>query len=360
MEQGIIQHLVVFLSIELTVFQFQKGMGDMEYALAFQRIVMPIAYEFDPELVLVSAGFDAAIGDPLGGCKVTPEAYGVFTHWLSSLAAGRIILCLEGGYNVNSVAYAMTMCTKALLGDPIPKLQNTQKVNASCIETIQNVLSVQEKYWKSLQFNQKLPNFDIGESLQLNELSKCLGGIDLAAKCQDGADNESSADGSRQIHDAQPGPSGISSGAGAAGGFKTVTEYMADVKHDLENEKMFAVYPKTDCPHLAELPSAEQQPQRIDTKQLCSVCSTNRENWWCLHCNEICCGRYVNEHMMFHHLSSEHPLALSFADLSVWCYKCQSYIDNPHLFKYKNLAHIDKFGEEMLWTYGTDTLSLIE
>lgn len=81
----------------------------MEYALAFQLIIMPIAYEFNPELVLVSAGFDPAIGDPLGGCKVTPEAYGVFTYWLSSLAAGRIILCLEGGYNVNSVAYAMTM-----------------------------------------------------------------------------------------------------------------------------------------------------------------------------------------------------------------------------------------------------------
>lgn len=346
--------------ISLTIFQFQKGMGDMEYALAFQRIIMPIAYEFDPELVLVSAGFDAAIGDPLGGCKVTPEAYGVFTHWLSSLAAGRLILCLEGGYNVNSVAYAMTMCTKALLGDPIPKLQNTQKVNASSVETIQNVLSVQKKYWKSLQFNQKLPNFDISDSLQMNELSKCLEAVDMTSKCQDAADNASPSDGkdNRQIQDDQPGPSGLGKTDGAAGGFKTLSEYLAE--QELENKEMFAIYPKTDCPHLVELPSAEQQLQRIDTKQLCSICSTNRENWWCLHCNEICCGRYVNEHMMFHHLSSDHPLALSFADLSVWCYKCQSYIDNPHLFKFKNLAHADKFGEEMLWTYGSDTLTLLK
>jgi histone deacetylase 6 len=50
----------------------KKGMGDMEYAAAFQSIVMPIAYEFDPELVLVSAGFDAAIGDPLGGKLFLP------------------------------------------------------------------------------------------------------------------------------------------------------------------------------------------------------------------------------------------------------------------------------------------------
>ena len=46
-----------------------SGMGDTEYALAFFNIVLPIAYEFDPELVLVSAGFDAARGDPLGRCK---------------------------------------------------------------------------------------------------------------------------------------------------------------------------------------------------------------------------------------------------------------------------------------------------
>ena len=46
-----------------------SGMGDTEYALAFYNIVLPIAYEFNPDLVLVSAGFDAARGDPLGRCK---------------------------------------------------------------------------------------------------------------------------------------------------------------------------------------------------------------------------------------------------------------------------------------------------
>ena len=46
-----------------------SGMGDTEYALAFFNLVLPIAYDFNPELVLVSAGFDAARGDPLGKCK---------------------------------------------------------------------------------------------------------------------------------------------------------------------------------------------------------------------------------------------------------------------------------------------------
>lgn len=47
----------------------KKGMGNSEYIAAFQQIVMPIAYQFNPELVLVSAGFDACVGDPLGGKK---------------------------------------------------------------------------------------------------------------------------------------------------------------------------------------------------------------------------------------------------------------------------------------------------
>lgn len=64
-------------------------MTDLEYIMAIQQIVLPIAYEFNPELVLVSAGFDAAVGDPLGGCKVSPEGFGLFTHWLSGLANGK-------------------------------------------------------------------------------------------------------------------------------------------------------------------------------------------------------------------------------------------------------------------------------
>jgi len=42
-------------------------MGDAEYISVMQNIILPVAYEFSPELVLVSAGFDAAVGDPLGG-----------------------------------------------------------------------------------------------------------------------------------------------------------------------------------------------------------------------------------------------------------------------------------------------------
>lgn len=71
----------------------------------------------------------------------------------------------------------------------------------------------------------------------------------------------------------------------------------------------------------------------------------------CLICYKIFCSRYINEHSRLHYESSEHPLTLSFSDLSVWCYACEAYVDNPRLHKFKNLAHKSKFGEELVWSY---------
>ncbi|KAL8966933.1 MAG: hypothetical protein Q9197_005711, partial [Variospora fuerteventurae] len=72
-----------------------KGMGDADYLYAFQQVVMPVAYDFDPDLVIIAAGFDAAIGDQLGGCFVTPTCYAHMAHMLSPLADGKLVVCLE-------------------------------------------------------------------------------------------------------------------------------------------------------------------------------------------------------------------------------------------------------------------------
>ncbi|KAK8094738.1 histone deacetylase A [Apiospora hydei] len=81
-----------------------QGMGDGEYLAAFQEIVMPIAQEFDPDMVIISAGFDAADGDELGGCFVSPPCYAHMTHMLMSLAGGKVAVCLEGGYNLKAIS----------------------------------------------------------------------------------------------------------------------------------------------------------------------------------------------------------------------------------------------------------------
>jgi hypothetical protein len=93
------------------------------------------------------------------GCKVTPEGYGHMTHLLSSLANGRVILALEGGYNLTSIAYSMVMCTKALLGDPLPPLSLSDEIHPGALHSIQNVLDVQAKFWTVLKpFRKYLPS----------------------------------------------------------------------------------------------------------------------------------------------------------------------------------------------------------
>ena len=90
----------------------------------------------------------------------------------------------------------------------------------------------------------------------------------------------------------------------------------------------------------------------INTNAPCHECQSTAENWMCLSCNRVLCGRYISEHMMMHNQETSHPMAISFSDLSVWCYACEAYVDNKKLYVYKNMAHWDKFGYNMPWSYG--------
>ncbi|NXD99975.1 HDAC7 deacetylase, partial [Chaetorhynchus papuensis] len=97
-------------------------MGDPEYLAAFRTVVMPIAHEFCPDVVLVSAGFDAAEGHPppLGGYKVSAKCFGYMTKQLMSLAGGAVVLALEGGHDLTAICDASEACVAALLGHEPP------------------------------------------------------------------------------------------------------------------------------------------------------------------------------------------------------------------------------------------------
>lgn len=63
---------------------------------AFETVIEPVLSSYAPDLVIVSAGFDAVRGDPLGGCCLTPQGYAHMTQRLMKHASGRIVLALEG------------------------------------------------------------------------------------------------------------------------------------------------------------------------------------------------------------------------------------------------------------------------
>ncbi|KAF2710887.1 putative histone deacetylase [Pleomassaria siparia CBS 279.74] len=127
------------------------GMGDAEYIYAFQEVIMPIAAEFDPDLVIISAGFDAAEGDMLGGCHVSPACYAHMTHMLMRIAGGKVAVCLEGGYNLRSIARSALAVTRTLMLQPPDRLaEDLGPPKPSAVEVVQEVKRAHSKYWKCL------------------------------------------------------------------------------------------------------------------------------------------------------------------------------------------------------------------
>ncbi|XP_053055556.1 polyamine deacetylase HDAC10 isoform X2 [Acinonyx jubatus] len=107
--------------------------------------------QFDPELVLISAGFDSAIGDPEGQMRATPECFSHLTQLLQVLAGGRVCAVLEGGYHLESLSQSVCMVVKALLGDPALPLSGPMEPHHSALESIQSVRAAQNPHWKSLR-----------------------------------------------------------------------------------------------------------------------------------------------------------------------------------------------------------------
>ncbi len=95
------------------------GSDDADYRRAFERHVLPALAAFEPEILLVSAGFDAAIADPLAEMRVSSEAFGWMTRELVKIAdetaKGRLLLALEGGYDLTSLEEGLTASIAALL-----------------------------------------------------------------------------------------------------------------------------------------------------------------------------------------------------------------------------------------------------
>jgi len=111
-------------------FPMVAGWGDEEYMRAFNEVLVPVARRFQPQLILVSAGFDAHWADHLAMMKATITGFAQMTRILKELAAelcqGRLVFTLEGGYNLRVVASSIKATFDVLLGnsaidDPLGK-----------------------------------------------------------------------------------------------------------------------------------------------------------------------------------------------------------------------------------------------
>ncbi|XP_051014707.1 histone deacetylase 5 isoform X2 [Acomys russatus] len=130
--------------------------GDVEYLTAFRTVVMPIAHEFSPDVVLVSAGFDAVEGhlSPLGGYSVTARCFGHLTRQLMTLAGGRVVLALEGGHDLTAICDASEACVSALLSvelQPLDEAVLQQKPSVNAVATLEKVIEIQSKHWSCVQ-----------------------------------------------------------------------------------------------------------------------------------------------------------------------------------------------------------------
>ncbi|XP_060205589.1 histone deacetylase 15 [Lycium barbarum] len=129
------------------------GVGDKDYIFAFEQVVLPIALDFNPDFIIISAGFDAARGDPLGCCDVTPAGYASMTQMLSALSGGKLLVILEGGYNLRSISSSATAVIKVLLGEsPVIDLDNNVPTKAG-LRSVLDVLKIQMNFWPTLETN---------------------------------------------------------------------------------------------------------------------------------------------------------------------------------------------------------------
>ena len=133
-----------------------KGYGDAEYAAIFERILKPVANEFAPDLVLVSAGFDIHKSDPLGGMKLTSEGFAVLARSVANIADtccdGRVAFVLEGGYNLD----VLRSSVKAVLVELADLTRNSPELAARGAKrkkvdyVMKRCLHVHRNFWKCL------------------------------------------------------------------------------------------------------------------------------------------------------------------------------------------------------------------
>lgn len=134
-----------------------KGYGDAEFVAIFEELLHPVAMEFEPELILVSAGFDTHKLDPIGKMKMTPTGFAALTRSLMNIADiycnGKIVLVLEGGYHLKALGESVVSVLEELADINMCRISNLKhrasrkKLNYALHRSIH----VHQNFWKTLK-----------------------------------------------------------------------------------------------------------------------------------------------------------------------------------------------------------------
>jgi len=134
----------------------RAGCGDGEYVALFEKVLRPLALEFGPELILVSAGFDIHQDDPLGGMRVTPLGFAGLTRSVLNTAdrccGGRVVMTLEGGYDLQGLRDSVKAVLREMAG-----LQITDAADIAAgadarllAYLLWRIRRIHGRYWKNL------------------------------------------------------------------------------------------------------------------------------------------------------------------------------------------------------------------
>lgn len=127
------------------------GAGDAVYGAAFERIIAPIVEAFDPNLTLISAGFDAHARDPLANMRVTEQGFALMLTRLAAAlprgAASRLGLLLEGGYDLTALGASLAATLHALEEPVDPGSVSSDEISARHAAELHRAQQVHAAHW---------------------------------------------------------------------------------------------------------------------------------------------------------------------------------------------------------------------
>jgi acetoin utilization deacetylase AcuC-like enzyme len=132
------------------------GSGDASYQQAFAEVVLPVAKQFRPDVVLVSAGQDCHHADPLSNMRVTVDGFRAMARSVKEIADrccdGRLVVVLEGGYNLHTLPFLVLAILDEIgdlgftVAEPVPL--DSQPESRAAAEAIARTREVLSPYWR--------------------------------------------------------------------------------------------------------------------------------------------------------------------------------------------------------------------